>query len=319
MPRPTLAQIADLAGVSKSTAAYVLNGGPAHITFSAATREKVEAVARAVGYRANLSARATATGRTGGIALLHAGGPLPDDLLWAIHDRAAQHGLALTLARLPDPQLADPAHVPAILATYAVDGVLVVGVVPAPTAVRSAIDRLRIPAIAVGCPGPRDTVACDDEGAGREAAEHLLRLGHRKLAFVAGDPADPVEARRGAGWAAALRTAGMRARVIDGAALSAALAAPDRPTALAAGGDPGDTLHAVPPGLAIGRDLALVGFGPRPWRLTDLSVTTWVAPLATLGRTAVDLLRARIAAPDTPLPGLVLPGQLVSGRSTAPG
>lgn len=304
MPRPTLARIATLAGVSKSTAAYILNGGPAHITFSPSTRERVEAVARELGYRPNLAARATSTGRTGGIALLHADGPLPDELLWAIHDRAAQHGLALTLARLPDPQLADPAHVPPILATYAVDGVLVVGVRPPPDAVAAAIQRLNIPAIRVGCPAAHDAVATDEEAAGRELAEHLLRLGHRRQAFVAIDPADPVEARRAAGWSAALGTAGVRPRIIDVSALSEALARDDRPSALVLA-DAAGHVGAVP------EDVVLAGFASRPLLLGGKIVATHVQPLVALGRAGVDQLRARIAAPETRLPGLLVAGQLI--------
>ena len=306
MPRPTLARIATLAGVSKSTAAYILNGGPAHITFSPSTRERVEAVARELGYRPNLAARATSTGRTGGIALLHADGPLSDELLWAIHDRAAQHGLALTLARLPDPQLADPTHVPPILATYAVDGVLVVGVRPPPDAVAAAIQRLNIPAIRVGCPAAHDAVATDEEAAGRELAEHLLRLGHRRQAFVAADPADPVEARRAAGWSAALGTAGVRPRIIDVSALSEALARDDRPSALvladASGRGGAGWVH---------EKVVLAGFASRPLHLGGTVVATHVQPLIALGRAGVDQLRARIAAPETRLPGLLVAGQLI--------
>lgn len=312
MPRPTLARIAAQAGVSKSTAAYILNGGPSHITFSASTRARVEAVAAELGYRPNLAARATSTGRTGGIALLHADGPLADDLLWAIHDRAAQHGLALTLARLPDPQLADPAHVPPILATYAVDGVLVVGTRPPPAAVAAAIQRLSIPAIRVGCPAARDAVAVDDEAAGREVAEHLLRRGQRRQAFVAADhadPSDPAVARRCAGWSAALRAAGVRPRVIDAPVLAEALARDDRPTALVLA-EPSLGEHpALPADLPA--DLALASFGPRAARPGARVATIHVQPLVALGRAGVDQLRARIAAPDAALPGLLLAGQLV--------
>ena len=306
MPRPTLARIADQAGVSKSTAAYILNGGPAHITFSAATRERVEAVARELGYRLNLAARATSTGRTGGIALLHADGPLPDELLWAIHDRAAQHGLALTLARLPDPMLADPAHVPPILATYAVDGVLVVGVRPPPDAVAAAIQRLNIPAILVGCPSPTDAVATDEEAAGRELGEHLLRQGFRRQAFVASDSADPVEARRAAGWSAALRSAGVRPRIIDLPALAEALARDDPPQALVLA----DAAATVGRGLAWPDAVTLAGFALRAQVVGGKPIATHVQPLVALGRAGVDQLRARIAAPETALPGLLLAGQL---------
>jgi DNA-binding LacI/PurR family transcriptional regulator len=309
--RPTLARIAAQAGVSKSTAAYILNGGPAHITFSASTRERVEAVARELGYRPNLAARATSIGRTGGIALLHADGPLPDDLLWAIHDRAAQHGLALTLARLPDPQLADPSHVPPILATYAVDGVLVVGTRPSPEAVSAAIGRLRIPAIHVGFPGPHDAVSTDEEAAGREIGEHLLRRGQRRQAFLASAADDPLEARRCGGWTTAVRAAGLRPRLVDLPALADALAREDRPTALVVG-DAGALEDAVARGLALPDDLILAGFASRPLRLAGRATITHVQPSVAIGRAAVDQLRARIAAPDLALPGLLLAGQLIT-------
>lgn len=317
MPRPTLAAIAARAGVSRSTAAYILNGAPAHITFADATRERVEAVARELGYRPHRAARATATGRTGVIAVLHAGGALPGELLWALHDRLAQRGYALRLSRLPDPRLVAPDHVPDVLAEVGADGVLVAGGLP--EAVRAACVRLAVPAIGLGGDATTDVVAADEAAAGRDAAEHCLRLGHRRIAVVV--DADPVAAARAAGAAEALRAAGGRLLTIGPdadlpAAIAATLARTDRPTALLAAAPFADVVRGFA-GLRIPADASLVAFAPQPLRLGALAVTTHVEPHAALARAAVDLLLARLTAP-TPLPALRLAGALAVGRTTAP-
>jgi len=54
----------------------------------------------------------------------------------------------------------------------------------------------------------------------------------------------------------------------------------------------------------------VVAFGHRPLRVGGRAIATHLQPTAAVGRTAVDLLRAKIAAPDIALPGLTLPGRL---------
>jgi DNA-binding LacI/PurR family transcriptional regulator len=301
--------------------AYILNGGPEHITFSPETRALVETAARELGYRPSVAAQATATGRTGCIALLHAGGPLPEDLLWSIHDRLAHHGLSLGLARMPDPLVVDQDYVPRVLAAWMADGVLITADRPLPAAVLKAIPTARIPALVVGLAQPLDAVHADDEGAGREATQHLLRLGHRRIVFVDCDPQSPAEIARHAGYAGALRVAGLRPRSLCGAdesALNAAMAKADRPTAVLIADDPALTLAAAQRAtLSVPRDLSVIAFGIRPWQEPGLAVVTHVVPWAAVGRTAVDQLQARLGDPDRHLPAVALAGHLVPGASVA--
>lgn len=316
--RATLAAVAERTGLSKTSVAYILNGGPAHITFSSATRALVETAARELGYRPSLAAQATATGRTGCVAILHTGGALPDDLLWSIHDRLAHHRLTLGLTRMPDPHLVDQDFVPRVLAAWMADGVLITADREVPGAVMRAVTAARIPAVVVGLAQPLDAVHADDETAGREATQHLLRLGHRRIAFIESDASLPAERARHAGYVSAMRAAGARPRTLSGNDATA-LTRPDRPTALLTAEDPAEVLAAAQQaGLSLPRDLSLIAFAAAPRQEPGLAIVTHVIPWTVVGRTAVDQLQARLGDAERHLPTLVLPGHLASGTSVAP-
>jgi LacI family transcriptional regulator len=215
----------------------------------------------------------------------------------------------------------DADYVPRVLAAWMADGVLITADREVPPAVSRAVAAARIPALVLGLAQAADAVHGDDEGAGGEATQHLLRLGHRRIAFVGADAQLPAEIARHAGYAGALRVAGQRPRIIPASAeaLQAALARADRPTALLVAEDPALALAVARRlGLEVPRDLSLIAFGPRPWVTPDLAVATLVAPWAALGRTAVDQLHARLGDAERHLPALALPGHLVPGASVAP-
>jgi len=319
--RTTLAAVAERTGLSRTSVAYILNGGPAHITFSAETRTMVETAARDLGYRPSVAARATATGRTSCMALLHAGAVLHEDLLWSIHDRLAHHGLSLGLSRMPDPQVVDHEYVPRVLATWMADGLLITADRELPAAVTKAIASARIPALVVGLHQAQDAVHADDDGAGRDVTQHLLCLGHRRIAFIDHDPQSPAEIARHGGYNAALRVAGLRPRILGGAdvaALAAMLTRSDRPSAVICAQAPTLVLAAARMAkVSVPGDLSVLTFAAQPWREPDLEVATHIVPWSIIGRTAVDQVQARLGDAERHLPALAVPGHLVVGTSLA--
>lgn len=133
-----------------------------------------------------------------------------------------------------------------------VDGMLVLGVSGESHEVR-VLQAAGVPVTAVsGTVRGGSSVGIDDVSAARLAVGHLLDLGHTQIAFVGGDPADPLHnepaADRRDGWRSSLHSAGIVPRpefdeiggytVAGGAAAMARLLAlPDRPTAVFAASD----------------------------------------------------------------------------------
>jgi LacI family transcriptional regulator len=173
-----------------------------------------------------------------------------------------------------------------------------------------------------------DFSGTDDEAGGRMAAEHLLALGHRRLAHVGGEPwvSTYADRRKGFEQAAATRaesveTVGCSQCDCTGA-VGTLLAGRARPTAIFAASDlmvPGIYAAAEAVGIAVGRDLAVVGFA-------DLSETRTLVPGLTslrqnpyeIGRQAARLVMDRIegTAADDRLQSVRLVPELVVRESS---
>src|SRR5215469_14486886 len=99
MPRPVMADVARLAGVSHQTVSRVLNGHP---NVSSATKANVLAAIRDLGYRPNTAARALVTGKTNVLGVISFDTTLygPASMLYGI-ERAARPGHFVAIASLP--------------------------------------------------------------------------------------------------------------------------------------------------------------------------------------------------------------------------
>lgn len=214
--RPTIADIAKAAGVSKGAASYALNGRPG---VSEATRTRVLEIADRLGWVASSAARALSDGKAGAIGLIVA---RPARVL-GIEPFFMQliSGVQDTLANGPIPlvwQVAD--HVDTELATYRtwwaqrrVDGVLLLDLrVPDPRT--ELVRSLSLPAVAISGPEGADGLPCvwtDDGVAVAEVLDYLAGLGHRRIVRVAG-PAEFEHTRaRGRAFEAAAHRLGLAA------------------------------------------------------------------------------------------------------------
>lgn len=267
--RAGVRDVAARAGVSTQTVSRVINHSP---NLRPETRARVEAAMAELGYRVNNAARAlgTSTTRTVGVVA-------SDATLWgpgagiAALDAAAREAdrwLATAYADATDPaSVTDAAQ---RLLSQGVDALIVVA---AHTATLPALRE-----VAGGTP-----LAALHTGAGAErqragaalAIEHLVALGHRRIALLAG-PADWLEATaRDEGAAAALATAGIRPAAMwrgDWSAATGAAAArevaeavrrEDGPTAVAAANDQmalGLIAGLVAEGLRVPQDVSVTGF-----------------------------------------------------------
>ena len=314
--RPTMVDVARAAGVALRTVSRVVNNDP---TVGPEYVAKVQAAITALNFRPDERARQLRTGVTAAIGAVVRRIAEVNPALAAIEQTARASGLAL-LAASTDFDEAREREVLASMCRQRVDGIIVEpfgenhGYLAPELAAGMpvvAIDR-PMSGIAVDC------VMSDNASGIGIAFHHLHRHGHRRIAYI-GDSEQVFSGReRAAAFRAALRAHGT---AVDGlvhpgdltpervaAALDTALHGDEPATALVTGNM--ETTIAVLRGLgreAAGR-LAIVGFDEVP--LADLlqpALTVVAQDTAEIGRTAVELLRARMADPARPPQTVIVP------------
>jgi DNA-binding LacI/PurR family transcriptional regulator len=344
---PRLADVAEAAGVSKGTASNVFNRPE---LVRAEVRERVEAAARAIGYRGpDPRGRMLSAGRAGAIGVV-TGEPLSyffedafaREMMGGITEACDAAGIGISLV-----SAANEAGMAWNVGNALVDGFIVFCLERAEKLL--ALSQARgLPYVALAL-GKEDAglsvVAIDNVAAARRAAEHLCALGHRRFAVLAMElsegGAGPVTAEalaaakfsttadRLAGYFAALAAHGVdTARVpafetqsdaaTVAAALEAVFAAPERPTAILAQSDriallALDWLTAR--GISVPGEVSVVGFdGVAAAARSDPPLTTIAQPIAEIGRRAV----AAILERGHEVWRELLPVELVVRGSTAP-
>ena len=318
--------------MSQPTVSLVLSRNP-NARVADATRERVLRAAAQLGYTPNVVAQSLVRRRSYalGVIVPDVGNQFFADVVTGVERVAADEGYAVFLC--DQRGTAVEKHVEALRARQ-VDGV-VVDAAGADMVPDGTFDGLNV--VLVDQPSERwPGVASDAEGAGRAAAEHLIALGHRALAFAG--PAHDVHSfrMRERGFVRALFAAGLGIpsewlrRVppsLDGGAegMRALLALPERPTGvffandlLALGAHKVCTQLRV----AIPGDVSLVGCDDIAFaRLVTPELTTVAIAARELGaRAARLLLRGIEGTPDAqpPRQPKPLPVKLVVRGSTAP-
>src|SRR3954453_8765760 len=210
--RPTMQDVADEAGVSKGLVSMVLSGssGP-----SAATRERVLAVAARLGSRGDRTAALLARRRTRtlGVTLIP-GNPYHGELAEEIHSAAEAAGYEVVLSSTAG--IRDEGHAIETLVDSRCEALLLLG--PTLPAARLARIVEGVPSVVLGRPielPDADVVRADDAGGIAAAVEHLVALGHRRIAHVDGGPEGAAEVRREA-YLAAIRQRGLRPLLLPG-------------------------------------------------------------------------------------------------------
>lgn len=309
--RVTIADVARAAGVSIPTVSKVINQRDG---VAPATMLRVQQVVEDLGYETSLVARSLRTSRTGVIGILVPEfEPFSTELLRGVSAATSGTGYELlayagltTGAGQPGWERRSLSRLSGTL----IDGAIVV----APTTTLSASS---IPVVAIDPhtgPEGHATVDSDNVAGARSAVEHLVGLGHRRIAHLHGR-ADLASAQlREAGYREALAAAGIP---FDGRLLRAGdyqeepaaaaarelLAGPDRPTAVFAANDSsaiGVLRAASELGLRVPQDLSVVGFDDVPQASTSTPPLTTVAqPLAELGASAVTMLLGMLRGEPT--------------------
>ena len=206
--RPTIYDVAKLAGVSPSLVSLVLQN-PGRV--SDKRREAVRAAIAELGYRPSRAATTLASSRTKSIGLV-----IDDyrnlwfvDLLRGMESALTEHGYQVMLAesRPGEDRIKEAAD--GLLAMH-VDGLVIAaepgGTVLAGTEVPTVVAGWRN-----GVPPDADLITNDDDGGGAMAADHLLGLGHTSIGHLSGSGG--AAAHRRAGFHGRVRQAGVDLRI----------------------------------------------------------------------------------------------------------
>lgn len=336
-----LRQVAERAGTSVAIASAVLSPTRSSARFSAATRERVLQAARELAYHPNALARAL-TGhptRTLGVlfglerASVAVANPFVFTLLQGVVAAAATAGYNVTLFTEP---WHDAATSAGTVRDGRTDGVIVI----APAADNDLLPSLaacEIPAVTVATPaqdGLVPSVDVDNRAGARLATEHLLSLGHRRIAHLTGDSILRSAHERREAFLRTMADAGLTVPpeyVVPGlytyqSGLDRArelLSLPTPPTAVFAASDgiaQAVLKAAQEKGIAVPRGLSVVGFdniatGP----VHEPPLTTVHQPLTEIGEEAARILLRRIRGEAVPpAPTLFAPTLVLRASTAAP-
>ena len=204
---PTVADVAARAGVSSGTVSKALNGRG---QLRSATRERVLAAAKELGFQPNALARGLLAGRTYTVGVLTTDsfGRFTIPMMLGIEDALGAGEISTLLCDSRDDGLREQHYVRTLLSRR-VDGIVVTGRKPDP---RPPIGDLPIPVVYVYAESesPDDlSIVCDDRQGGELAVRHLLRTGRTRVAHVTGPHRHSSARLREEGARAALTAAGM--------------------------------------------------------------------------------------------------------------
>ena len=330
IPRPVMADVAQLAGVSHQTVSRVLNGHP---NVSPATRASVLAAISHLGYRPNIAARALVTGKTNVLGVISFDTTLygPASMVYGI-ERAARPDYFVAIASLPFLSQASLTEAVERFLGQAVAGIIVI----APqTGVVEALAGLAVgvPLVAVDCGGEAriSSVKIDNFAGAVLATRHLLDLGHETVHHIGG-PDNWHDARdRIDGWRHALRTAGAPVPEMlrgdwsarSGYEAGRQLAANPEVTAVFCANDSmalGFLRAAAEAGRRVPRDVSVAGFDDIPEAaFISPPLTTIRQDFGALGERALHLLISQITAGgEAPPPPPIVPDLIVRSSSAAP-
>ncbi|TCK63738.1 LacI family DNA-binding transcriptional regulator [Curtobacterium sp. PhB136] len=333
----TMQQVADRAGVSIATVSFVVNGNK---RVSPATRDRVTAAMRELGYRNNVVARALASRRTRIIALLfpvleHRLGQTALQFFTSAAGRASELGYHLVLW----PSAATADDVRDLISGGLADGVIVMEVTMHDPRIEQ-LTRMDVPFVSIGRtadPSAISFVDIDFERTVEDALDHLTGLGHRRIGLVVEDLDGTAMAEYGpkvrseAAFRASVARRGIAGTVVSSGAsaeggrrAAAELLARD-PDVTAAVIMKDDSNFGLVSGLRAGgrrvpEDVSVIAIvsSDSAGTATEPVLTTLNAPGPALGRLAVESLVDRLEGASTDLTHALIPCELHVADSTAP-
>jgi LacI family transcriptional regulator len=328
---PTLEEVARLAGVSRSTVSRVVNDHP---NVRAETKERVWEAIRKSGYQPNVVARSLVTNRTQIVGMVIPevvtkifAEPFFPLVLRGATEACNNHHYQLLLSLFTNPEDQEETCQRVLRSGY-LDGVIVASSLLDDSLIPDVLHS-GIPLVSIGRYPDQHVhyVDSDNVGGARMAVEHLVRLGHRRIATITGRLGMSVGQDRLEGYRQALLAHGIPVRdelILEGdftersGMMAMQRLLPASPTAVFATNDVMaigalKALRAV--GLKVPQDVALIGFDDTPIAsMVEPALTTVRQPIERMGSMAVELLLDLLASSSSdqvPAHRIILPTELI--------
>jgi LacI family transcriptional regulator len=326
-------EVADLADVAISSVSRVLSGHP---DVSAAMRERVLSAVRRLEYEPDFLAQSLRRGQTlsVGFVLADISNPLMAEIVLGAEAVLRSAGYSLLLMNSENDPALDAQHV-RFFQSRRVDGMILSLVSETDPVTLDTVSQVEGPVVVVDRQLPdrlQASAVINDHRVGMEAAvEHLVDLGHRRIALITGSQSQLPGRERMEAMRAVLRR---RSESVDAvylpgsfsteygeAAARQALASDRRPTAIIAGGNQlliGVLRALQERGLRVGSDVSLVTCDDVPLsELHEPPIATIERDTVALGRVAAELLLGRLVGNEEPRTE-VMPTRFVPRPSCAP-
>lgn len=186
--RISMESIAERLGVSAMTVSRALGSKNPPLRKDAAELfQRIHRAATELGYRKSSAPRSMITGRYDSICILGSDhwrrNHMPTVRLLGMQDAADRYGVSLLFNRIADFRLQDPSFIPDMLSDWRSDGMLINYTSGYPERLEELLTRYRAPAVWMNSKHEADCIHPDDFGGARLATEHLVSLGHRRIAM----------------------------------------------------------------------------------------------------------------------------------------
>lgn len=326
----SMQDIAEVAGVSLSTVSRALADNP---RVKLATRQRIQRLANDLGYLPNAIARGLATNRTNtiGVVVRDIADPFIAEFVRTVDKTALDRGYSVTLSNCDaDPQR----ELTAIngLRQKRVDGIIVPDIVVGPDSI-PLLEQIGVPVILINQKNYRYSVSTDNITAARQGVNHLLDLGHNRIAYISSSRNRDDSLERQTGYEQALESSGVSldpALIVKGnhdaskggqQAFEYLFSLPQPPTAIFCFDDMtamGVINAAYTAGVGVPDQLSVLGFD-------DIDLAGYLTPPLTtisqqkekMARITVEMLLDVLDGKEFPA-NVVLPGELIIRDSTTP-
>jgi LacI family transcriptional regulator len=323
---PTVKEVAELAGVSSASVSRALSGARG---VRAPVRSRILDAARELSYRPNRAARdlRVRSSRAVGVLIPDIENPFFTSLVCGIEDVLGKSDYSLLLASYNE----DPGQEERRLELFRAEAVrgLIFAASRAPSRLYADLAKEGMALVAVSrdvTRPPVDQVFVANQDGAHAATSHLIQLGHTRVAIINGPVLLTTARDRQAGYEQALRETGIAIddklvvhcdfRQSGGySGMRQLLELPNPPTAVFAASNllTLGALQAIHERhLTLPDEIAIVGFDEMPWSMSlHPPLTTVAQPAFDVGRTAAELLMARVREPDLPRRHVVLETKLI--------
>ncbi|WP_055669099.1 LacI family DNA-binding transcriptional regulator [Desnuesiella massiliensis] len=325
--------IAKAAGVSRSTVSRVLTNSS---NVKEETKEKILRVMKEANYHPSIMARGLATGKLEIIALIVSDirNPFYSELVWVINNNLQEKGYLMTLYNSSQIVGENDQHLRKLL-DYGFSGIIIADArneVSFSNILKSANCPIVLVNREIGFISKYDSISVDNKMGGYLATNHLLSLGHQKIAMLRGPQFSTTSQGRYDGYLYAMEEYGLTPNpkyVVSGSLNMESgqrfvhellINSDDPPTAVFVGGDLmcyGVMDECIKNGIRIPEDISIVGFDDIPLsKASFINLTTIRHPYDMIGSMVAKRIIERINGNDEPISKTVLTPTLQVRGST---